>query len=62
MEDLGAEALEVAAMFPPGSTARARLKRVVLLPRTSAADLEAVFEVIRTTCTRSQPAGMEAPR
>lgn len=44
IEDLGAEALRLAAMFPSGSDPRAVLKRVVRVPRTAATDLEAVSE------------------
>jgi acyl-CoA dehydrogenase len=46
IESLGADVLALAAMLPPRSTPRALLKRVVRIPRTSAADLEAVFDVI----------------
>ena len=46
IEDLSADALKLAALFPPGSTQRALLKRVVRVPRTSAADLMSVYEFI----------------
>ena len=42
VEDLSAEALRLAAMFPPGAVERAQLRPVVRVPRTTAADLEAV--------------------
>jgi hypothetical protein len=46
VEDLSAEALKLAAMFPPGSARRDMLKRVVRVPETSAADLGSVTELI----------------
>ena len=46
IEDLSAESLKLSAMFPLGSTQRALLKRVVRVPRTSAADLGSVAECI----------------
>jgi acyl-CoA dehydrogenase len=46
IEDLSAEALKLSAMFPPRSTPRALLRRVVRVPRTSAADLGFVSELI----------------
>jgi acyl-CoA dehydrogenase len=46
IEDLGEESLKLAATFPPGSTQRALLKRVVRVPATSAADLGTVSELI----------------
>jgi acyl-CoA dehydrogenase len=46
IEDLGMEALKLAALFLPGSEPRALLKRVVRVPRTSAADIEAVSRFI----------------
>jgi acyl-CoA dehydrogenase len=46
IEDLSAEALKLLAMFLPGSSQRALLKRVVRVPRTSAADLASVSEDI----------------
>ncbi len=46
VEDLSAEALKLAVLFPPRSTPRALLRRVVLVPRMSAADLGFVSEAI----------------
>jgi len=46
IEDLSAESLKLSAMFPPASAPRGQLKRVVRVPRTSAADLESVSELI----------------
>lgn len=46
IEDLAVEALRLSTLFPPGSTPRALLKRVVRVPRTSAADFESVSELI----------------
>jgi acyl-CoA dehydrogenase len=46
IEDLGAEALKVTAMFVSGSASRALLKQVLRVPRTSAADLESVSDLI----------------
>ena len=48
IEDLGVEALKLSALFLPGSAPRALLKRVVGVPRTSAADVEAVSRFIAT--------------
>lgn len=48
IEDLSAEVLRLAALFPPDSTRRAQLKSVVRVPRTGAADLESVSEFIAT--------------
>jgi acyl-CoA dehydrogenase len=50
IEDLSAEALKLAAMFPSGSPQRAVLKGAVRAPRTSAADLASVSELIATRC------------
>jgi acyl-CoA dehydrogenase len=41
-EDLSAESLKLSALFPPGSSSREMLKRVVCVPSISAADLEYV--------------------
>jgi acyl-CoA dehydrogenase len=46
IEDLSAESLKLSALFPVGSPQRASLKRVVRVPRTSAADLMSVYEFI----------------
>jgi acyl-CoA dehydrogenase len=46
IEELGAQALKLAALLPPGSASRALLKRVVRVPKTTAADLESVSEMI----------------
>lgn len=46
IEDLSAESLKLSALFAPGSAQRASLKRVVRVPRTSAADLMSVGEFI----------------
>jgi acyl-CoA dehydrogenase len=46
IEDLSAEALRLAALFPPGSAPRALLKRAARVPRTGAADLASVSEWI----------------
>jgi acyl-CoA dehydrogenase len=46
IEDLSAEALQLSALFPPGSTERASLKRVVRVPRTSAAEFVSLSEFI----------------
>jgi acyl-CoA dehydrogenase len=46
IEDLSSESLKLSAMFPAGSTQRGLLKRVVRVPRTSAADLGSVAECI----------------
>jgi hypothetical protein len=46
IEDLSAEALKLSAMFPFGSAQRGLLKRLIRVPRTSAADLGSVFEFI----------------
>jgi acyl-CoA dehydrogenase len=46
IEDLSAEALKLSALFAPGSEPRARLQRVVRVPRTSAADLGSFSELI----------------
>lgn len=46
IEDLSAEALRLAARFPPASTPRGQLKGVVRVPRTGAADLESVSDLI----------------
>lgn len=44
IEDLSAESLELAALFPVRSAQRALLRRVVRVPRTGVADLERVVE------------------
>jgi acyl-CoA dehydrogenase len=44
IEDLTADTLRLAALFPAGGPQRALLKRVVRVPRTAAADVESVFE------------------
>ena len=46
IEDLGAEALKLAALFPSGSPQRTVLKGAVRVPVTSAADLASVSELI----------------
>ncbi|HKI35283.1 MAG TPA: acyl-CoA dehydrogenase [Gemmataceae bacterium] len=46
IEDLSAEAVKLSAIFPPGSPQRALLKGAVRFPRTSAADLTSVSELI----------------
>jgi acyl-CoA dehydrogenase len=46
IEDLSADALKLSAMFPSGSAPRALLKKAIRVPRTSAADLESLFELI----------------
>jgi acyl-CoA dehydrogenase len=46
IEDLGAESLKLSAMFPSGSVQRSLLRGVVRVPRTGAADLQAVSEFI----------------
>jgi acyl-CoA dehydrogenase len=46
IEDLSAEALHLSALLPPGSAQRALLKGVVRVPKTGAADLESVSELI----------------
>jgi acyl-CoA dehydrogenase len=46
VEDLSAEALKLAALFPPRSAPRRLLKRLVRVPETSSADLQAVAEQI----------------
>lgn len=48
IEDLSAEALKLAALFPPGSAPRRMLRRIVRVPETSAADLQAVAGLIAT--------------
>jgi acyl-CoA dehydrogenase len=44
IEDLTADALRLAALFPAGGPQRALLKRVVRVPRTTAGDVESVFQ------------------
>jgi acyl-CoA dehydrogenase len=46
IEDLGAESLKLSALFPSGSQQRAELRRIVRIPRTSAADQVSVSELI----------------
>jgi hypothetical protein len=46
IEDLSAEAIKLSAMFPPRSAQRALLRRIVQIPRTSAAELGSVSEFI----------------
>jgi acyl-CoA dehydrogenase len=46
IEDLGVEALKLSAMFLPESAPRALLRRIVRIPRTSAADIESVSRLI----------------
>jgi acyl-CoA dehydrogenase len=46
VEDLSEEALRLAAMFPPGAAERARLRSVVRVPRTEAAELGSVSELL----------------
>ncbi len=46
VEDFSAEALKLAAMFPWGSAQRALLKGAVRVPKTSAADVHSVSELI----------------
>ncbi len=46
IEDLSAEALKMSALFPPASAQRASLRRLVRVPRTSAADFVSVSEFI----------------
>jgi acyl-CoA dehydrogenase len=46
IEDFGAEALKLSAMFVSGSAPRGLLKQVLRVPRTSAVDLESVSEMI----------------
>lgn len=53
IEDLSAEALKLSALFAPATTARALLKRVIRVPRTSAADFESVSEFITSRYERS---------
>ena len=53
IEDMSAEALKLSALFAPDSTERAGLKDVVRVPRTSAADLAAVSDMIYGTGGRS---------
>jgi acyl-CoA dehydrogenase len=43
IEDLAAESLRLGALFPAGSHPRALLRRMVRVPRATAADVEAVF-------------------
>ena len=43
IEDLTADAVRLAALFPAGGPQRALLKRVVRVPRTAAADVESAF-------------------
>jgi len=47
IEDLTIEAVRLATLFPPGSAHRAQLKRIVRIPRTSAADVDAVFNFLQ---------------
>ena len=47
IEDLGGEALQLAALFPAGSAQRALLRRIVRVPKTSPADLEDLSESLR---------------
>ncbi len=47
IEDLSAEGLKLAALLPTGGSERAQLKRVVRVPRTSAADIASVSESVR---------------
>src|SRR5207244_11816534 len=46
IEDLSSESLKLLAMFPPENYARTLLKRVVRIPRTSAADFESVADFL----------------
>ncbi len=46
IEDLSAEALRLAALFPPGSAPRALLRRAARVPRTGASNVAAVSELI----------------
>ena len=46
IEDLGEEALRLAALFPVESTPRIQLKSVVRVPRTDACDFESVSEFV----------------
>jgi acyl-CoA dehydrogenase len=47
IEDLSAEALHLSALFLVGSNERAALRRVVRIPKTAAADLQAIAEFIK---------------
>jgi hypothetical protein len=53
IEDLSEESLKLSAMFAPGARQRACLKRVVRIPRTSAADLGSVSKFIESRYERS---------
>jgi acyl-CoA dehydrogenase len=46
IEDVGAEALKLSALFVPGSAPRALLRRIAQAPRTTAADMESVSRLI----------------
>lgn len=46
IEDLGAEVLRLAALFPSGGAQRARLREAVRIPETKAADFAAVANLI----------------
>jgi acyl-CoA dehydrogenase len=50
IEDLSAESLKLAALFPPRSPQRTVLKGIVRVPRTTAADLASVSELIAVRC------------
>jgi acyl-CoA dehydrogenase len=46
IEDMSGEAQRLAALFPPDSDQRAHLERIITVPRTDAADIEAVADAI----------------
>jgi len=62
IEDLSTDSLKLSALAPPGSAQRTLLKRVVRVPETSAADIEAVAKSIVARYERSAPAAAPLPR
>lgn len=46
IEDMSGEALRLAALWPPDSDERAQLERMITAPRTEAADIEAIADII----------------
>jgi hypothetical protein len=46
IEDMSGEGQRLAALFPPDSEQRSQLERMIMVPRTEAADIEAVADAI----------------